>query len=175
MSPQTSDFDPDDPLSPILPTSPPAARRQMRRIVRALTEVAAAVRGALARELEKLEAPLDRRPPDPEETAMSRDSPTAELKPERIQDRLRGLPGWQLAADGRTALERAFDFPAETVALAFLAYASEAAHAHGRRPRLTLLGSRVEITLPADGDAGEADLEFAVSLVLPPGPGAARR
>src|SRR3954462_11596363 len=55
-----------------------------------------------------------------------------ELKPERVQEALQGMPGWKLDMS-RKALDRLHEFSDSKVALAFATFATELAGA-GRQP-----------------------------------------
>ncbi|HYG62623.1 MAG TPA: 4a-hydroxytetrahydrobiopterin dehydratase [Thermoanaerobaculia bacterium] len=87
------------------------------------------------------------------------------LKAERVQEKLRSMPGWQLAREGK-ALSRVREFPDHGVATAFASYAG-AFTARMKQPAdVTLSGSRVLVILHARSRAGlsNAVLEFAKSL-----------
>jgi pterin-4a-carbinolamine dehydratase len=87
------------------------------------------------------------------------------LKAERVQEKLRAMPGWQIAGEGR-ALSRIREFPDDRVASAFATFAG-AFSARAKQPaEVTLSGSRVLVVLHARPRAGLTDavLDFARSL-----------
>lgn len=68
------------------------------------------------------------------------------LKPERVQELLRALPGWQLAEDGK-AIERTRTMPSGQVAALFGAYVSTYGKAMGQQVVLGLSDRLVRVTL----------------------------
>jgi len=76
------------------------------------------------------------------------------LKPERVQEELKSMPGWSLAGDGR-ALEYGRQFVQPSGAAKFAAYVADLAAVEGQPVHLGILGNRVLLTLPrrpnADG------------------------
>ena len=87
------------------------------------------------------------------------------LKAERVQEKLRALPGWQLAVDGR-GVHRVWDFADARVASAHAGFVNELAGAEGRAAEITLTGARVRVLLRnrRRGTVPAALLEFAKVL-----------
>jgi pterin-4a-carbinolamine dehydratase len=69
------------------------------------------------------------------------------LKPERVQEELKTMPGWSLAADGR-ALEHGRQFLQPAGAAKFAVYVADLAAVEGQPVHLGILGNRVLLTLP---------------------------
>lgn len=89
--------------------------------------------------------------------------PGTELKPERIQELLKALPGWQLAANGK-AIERMRTLPTGQVAALFGAYVTTYGKAVGQPVKLILGDVLVKVTLqaPSSGDAEPGGLTESV-------------
>ena len=86
-----------------------------------------------------------------------------ELKPERVQELLKALPGWQLAASGK-AIERTRALPNGQVAALFGAYVTTYGKAVGQPVRLGLNDALVRVTLhaPFAGDSEPVGLTESV-------------
>src|SRR6202163_4082300 len=77
-----------------------------------------------------------------------------ELKPERVQEMLKAMPGWKLDMN-RKAIDRLHEFPDSKVALAFATFATELAGA-GRQPISVLVSAgRVGLTLHGQQGRGK--------------------
>lgn len=87
------------------------------------------------------------------------------LKAERIQLALRGVPGWELAADERS-IRLAVRYSEPAMALAFAQFAFTVGRRLAHFPELRLIGGSLEIvarTAEVDG-VTEQDLEIARML-----------
>lgn len=71
----------------------------------------------------------------------------AHLKPERVQEMLKMLPGWKLGAEGQS-ISRRRNFTSLSAARAYVARVSKLATAHGQPVKIALSGKRVDLTLP---------------------------
>jgi len=69
------------------------------------------------------------------------------LKAERVQTRLKRLPGWQMQSGGK-AIDRVRHFPDEQVAASYLAYAALLAGQRGQPLQAAVNGSTVVVALP---------------------------
>ena len=89
----------------------------------------------------------------------------ARLKAERVQQRLKAMPGWRLAAGGKT-IDRLRQFPTPRAAAAFAGFLSELAADTGQPLGIELSGKHVTITVRArsGSDLTEAALDFAQAL-----------
>ena len=87
------------------------------------------------------------------------------LKPERVELRLKTLPGWTLRPGGR-AISRFYALPDTARALAFLDAIQSLGRAHGRLPRIDLRteGALVSFPTPRSGWIESADYELALAL-----------
>jgi pterin-4a-carbinolamine dehydratase len=87
------------------------------------------------------------------------------LKPERIELRLKTLPGWTLRASGRT-ISRFYALPDTTRALAFLGAMQNLGRLHGRLPRIHLRADGALVSLPTQrsGSIESADYDLALAL-----------
>ena len=78
------------------------------------------------------------------------------LKPERVQQLLRRLPGWRLRQDGR-GIENVRSFNSAKAARAFVGHVCKLAEARRQPVNVRLAGKQVSITLqghPAKGCTG---------------------
>ena len=71
----------------------------------------------------------------------------AHLKPERVQEMLRKLPGWKLGAEGQSILRRR-QFMSLADTQAFVRHVSRLAAKCEQPVKIALSGKRVELTLP---------------------------
>ena len=87
------------------------------------------------------------------------------LKAERVQEKLRSMPGWRLAGEGK-ALSRIREFPDSEVASAFATFTGAFTSRMKQPADVTLSGSRVLVVLHAKSRSGlsNAVLDFARSL-----------
>jgi len=86
------------------------------------------------------------------------------LKAERVQSRLKGMPGWRLAAGGK-AVDRLRQFPNPRVAADFAGFLAQFASHTGQPVGVELAGQRLTITVRARGSGlTEAVLDFAQAL-----------
>lgn len=69
------------------------------------------------------------------------------LKAERVQERLKRLPGWKLQPGGQ-AIDRVLEFPDGVVAAAFASFAATLATRSGQGLRLSVQGGQVLLVLP---------------------------
>ena len=92
-----------------------------------------------------------------------------ELKPERVQEALKAMPGWKLDMN-RKAIDRLYEFPDSKVALVYAAFATELAGSWRQPISILVSGGRVGLTLhgkPRRGRKGgltQAVLELAKRL-----------
>jgi hypothetical protein len=86
------------------------------------------------------------------------------LKPERIQDTLKVLHGWELATSGR-ALVRTREFPTPFVAQGYGNFVDALAGALGLPAEVIVIGSRVLLKLYAERQTGRT-VESATEAVL---------
>jgi pterin-4a-carbinolamine dehydratase len=92
-----------------------------------------------------------------------------ELKPERVQETLKAMPGWKLDMNRRT-IDRFYEFPDSKVALVYAAFATELAGSWRQPISILVAGGRVGLTLhgkPRRGKRGgltEAVMELAKRL-----------
>jgi pterin-4a-carbinolamine dehydratase len=103
---------------------------------------------------------------DAEATPKKLTRPRGEkLKAERVQEKLRSMPGWRLALEGK-ALSRVREFPDSEVASAFATFAGAFTVRMKQPADVTLSGSRVLVVLHARNRSGlsNAVLDFARSL-----------
>jgi pterin-4a-carbinolamine dehydratase len=88
------------------------------------------------------------------------------LKAERVQEKLRALPGWRLLAGGK-ALDRVREFQDPRVAVAWAQFASLSAERAGLPAEVTVSGHRVLLILRDRihrGALSDAVLDFAKLL-----------
>lgn len=86
------------------------------------------------------------------------------LKAERVQSRLKGMPGWRLAAGGKS-IDRLRQFPTPRVAADFAGFLAQFAAHTGQPVGVELAGKHVTITVRARGSGlTEAVLDFAQAL-----------
>src|SRR5262245_10674247 len=101
-----------------------------------------------------------------ERVQLSAESPQARLKAERVQEKLRAMPGWRLVPGGR-AIDRLREFPDPPSAVAYAGFLAEIASRSRQPIGIDLVGSRVGITLWTKPEHGrrvglnEAVLNFA--------------
>lgn len=93
--------------------------------------------------------------------------PDEELKPERVQEELAAMPGWELLAGGKS-IGRSFRFASKRAAAAYAAFVSSSAGDAGQPVRLQVDGRRLEVKLfsppSRNGSRGQLTmrvLEFA--------------
>ena len=92
------------------------------------------------------------------------------LKAERVQERLRKMPGWALAQGGQ-AIDRARFLPSPFGAADYASFVLREAARTRQRVQISLNGSRVVISVLApfqgegSGVIGRKQLDFAASLV----------
>jgi hypothetical protein len=92
------------------------------------------------------------------------------LKAERVQERLRKMPGWALARDGQ-AIDRSQFLPSPFGAADYASFVLREAARTRQRVQISLFGSRVVISVLApfhgegSGVIGRKQLDFAASLV----------
>jgi pterin-4a-carbinolamine dehydratase len=104
-----------------------------------------------------------------ERVQLSAESPQARLKAERVQEKLRAMPGWRLVPGG-WAIGRLREFPDPRSAVAYAAFLAEFASRSRQPIGIDLMGTRVGITLwtkPVHGrrvGLSEAVLNFARAL-----------
>jgi pterin-4a-carbinolamine dehydratase len=79
--------------------------------------------------------------------------PRGKLKPERVEEELRTMPGWKLAADGR-ALEHAREFAQPAAAARFTAFVAELAASQRQPVQVGISGNWVLLTLHRRKRAG---------------------
>lgn len=119
--------------------------------------------------------PAARRPaPTPtslkaERVQLAAESPEARLRAERVEQKLRGLPGWRLVSGGK-AIDRLRDLQDPHSAAAYAGVLTELASRLQQPIGIDLLGNRVGITLWTQPEHGrhvglsEAVLNFARML-----------
>jgi pterin-4a-carbinolamine dehydratase len=78
--------------------------------------------------------------------AVTRNQAEERLKAERVQLRLKRLPGWRMPAEGK-AIDRVRKFADPLVAASYLAFAALLARRAGQPLRLSLVGSTIVIAL----------------------------
>jgi pterin-4a-carbinolamine dehydratase len=78
--------------------------------------------------------------------AVTRGQAEERLKAERVQLRLKQLPGWKMPAEGK-AIDRVRKFADPLVAASYLAFAALLARRVGQPLRLSLVGSTIVIAL----------------------------
>ena len=102
---------------------------------------------------ERRNGPRLRRPPR---------RPGGQLKPERVQEELRTMPGWRALAKAR-GLGRTRRFNQPMAAAKFAAWVTELASAEGHAVTVGIYGSRVSIALqrPSRNGISMALLDFA--------------
>lgn len=92
------------------------------------------------------------------------------LKAERVQDKLRAMPGWSVSARSRRSLERVWELPDNRIAMAFVQLVNELATHHRMTAVVRLAGAQVGVTLRGrsgrGANAGVTDtmLDFAKML-----------
>jgi pterin-4a-carbinolamine dehydratase len=92
--------------------------------------------------------------------------PGGALKPERVQEELRKMPGWKLSPDGKS-IGHLRDFVQGAGAAKWAAFVAELATADSQPVHLGISGTRVLLTLPhRHGASGltAAVLDFARQL-----------
>ena len=86
------------------------------------------------------------------------------LKAERVQHRLKAMPGWRLIPDGK-AVDRLRQFPNAQVAADFAGFLARFAASTGQPVGVELAGKHVTITVRArNAGLTEAVLDFAQAL-----------
>jgi pterin-4a-carbinolamine dehydratase len=87
------------------------------------------------------------------------------LKAERVQERLKSMPGWRLAAGGKS-LDRVRRFPNPRTAASFTAFLAHFVVGSGQLVGVELSGNHVAITLRPRNRGGltEGTLDFAQAL-----------
>ena len=94
----------------------------------------------------------------------------ARLKAERVQERLKKMPGWTLALDGQ-ALDRARQLPSPFGAADYANYVLREAARSQQKVQIGLNGNRLMVTVLAPsfgkgrGVIGRKQLDFAAGLV----------
>jgi pterin-4a-carbinolamine dehydratase len=92
------------------------------------------------------------------------------LKAERVQEKLRAMPGWTAAGRGRRHLERVWELPDNRIAMAFVQLVNELSAHHRMTTVVRLVGAQVSVTLRGKGGRGahsgvtDAMLDFAQML-----------
>ena len=81
--------------------------------------------------------------------------PTRKLKPERVQEYLKTMPGWRLMP-GDSAIGRVRDFANADTAAAWAQFVAELAHQQGHAYTLERSGNRIAVTLYEAGRPGRA-------------------
>ena len=100
--------------------------------------------------------------------SLTRNRAEQRLKSERVQTRLKRMPGWTLVGDG-LAIDRVRQFSDPLVAASYLTFASLVARQMGQPLRISLTGSTVVVVLTgrskgaAKGLSGEV-LDLAEQL-----------
>jgi pterin-4a-carbinolamine dehydratase len=89
--------------------------------------------------------------------------PDEKLKPERVQEELATMPGWELLAGGKS-IGRSFRFASERAAVTYAAFVSSSAVDAGQPVRLLVDGRRLEVTLfsPPSRNGSRGQLTMAV-------------
>jgi pterin-4a-carbinolamine dehydratase len=77
------------------------------------------------------------------------------LKPERVQEYLKTMPGWRLMP-GDSAIGRVRDFATADAAAAWAQFVAELAHRQDHAYTLERSGNRIAVTLYEDGRSGRA-------------------
>ena len=104
-----------------------------------------------------------------ERVQLTAESPQARLKAERVQEKLRALPGWRLVPGGK-AVDRVREFQDPQSAVAYASFLAEIASRSQQPIGIDLTGTRVGITLWTKPQHGrrvgltEAVLNFARTL-----------
>jgi pterin-4a-carbinolamine dehydratase len=93
--------------------------------------------------------------------------PLGRLKAERVQDRVREMPGWKVTRGG-AAISRLFYVRSPQAQAHFLAFAGTLAQQAGRELAVTLVAEGLEcrLTTPAAGGVTLQDLELAKEISL---------
>jgi pterin-4a-carbinolamine dehydratase len=92
------------------------------------------------------------------------------LKAERVQDKLRAMPGWSVSGRSRQNLERVWELPDNRIAMAFVQLINELANYHRMTAVVRVTGGQVGVTLRGKGGRGahagitETMLDFAQML-----------
>jgi len=79
--------------------------------------------------------------------ALTRNQLQGRLKAERVQLRLKRMPGWRMQSGGK-AIDRARQFPDALVAASYLAFAALLARQAGQPLRASVVGSTIVLALP---------------------------
>jgi pterin-4a-carbinolamine dehydratase len=87
------------------------------------------------------------RPDDSAGLALSQSRMLERLKSERVQSRLKRMPGWKTQAGGK-AIDRVREFPDALVAASYLAFAALLARQSGQPLRVSMVGNTVVVALP---------------------------
>ena len=101
---------------------------------------------------ERVQKPeLKKRLPRPDDSAgsglaLSRSRMLERLKSERVQSRLKRMPGWKTS--GGKSIDRVREFPDTLVAASYLAFAALLARQAGQPLRVSMVGNAVVVALP---------------------------
>ena len=79
----------------------------------------------------------------------------SKLKPERVQEYLKTMPGWRLMP-GDSAIGRVRDFATAEAASAWVQFVAELARQQDHAYTLERSGNRIAVTLYEDGQSGRA-------------------
>jgi len=95
--------------------------------------------------------------------------PVLRLRPERVQDALAALPGWQLVSNGRS-IHREREFNDPLYAEGFALYVTRLTAAQNHPVTIDLSPCQVRVTLHGPGDGGcigeltQASLDLAAAI-----------
>lgn len=114
-------------------------------------------------ENEKNGAARKRRPPGPVGDALRPEKVQSRLKAERVQEKLRTMPGWKLLRGGKV-IDRVHDFPEEDVASAYAAFVHRYAKAVDQPVTVSVSGGMVIVSLYGARFLTDSVLDFARRL-----------
>lgn len=97
--------------------------------------------------------------------ALTQNRAQERLKAERVQLRLKRMPGWTMQSSGK-AIDRAREFPDPLVAASYLAFAALLARQSGQPLRASLVGTNIVLALTGRAKDGitEEVLDLAEQL-----------
>lgn len=85
------------------------------------------------------------------------------MKPERIQDQLEGVPGWDRDGD---VIRRTYRFPSFPAAIAFVGFVAEIAEAYEHHPDIDVRYDQVTLALTTHDADGLTAKDFQVARAI---------
>ncbi len=87
------------------------------------------------------------------------------LKAERIQTRMRSVPGWR-GKDRRKAIARTYTFPGFRASIAFVNLVAELAEARDHHPDIDIRYNKVTLTLSTHSAGGLTEKDFDLARLI---------